>query len=85
MPNPRDWDQMLKTGLEMKALSQKFIDFAKMYGAGEGGEGEEDLEEIEDEDTEESEGGGQEEGMLNGPRNPKAALILALTKKKGKK
>ena len=83
MPSARDWDQMLKTGLEMKGMAQKFIDFAKMYGAGKGGEGEDDLEEQDDDmsDTEE-ESGEDKPSPLSSERNPKAALILALGKKK---
>lgn len=101
MPSARDWEQMLKTALEMKAMSQKFIDFAHMYGAGAGGEGEEDLEElseddtkdtmpelppVEDEEEEDEEEEPQKVGKMN-KRNPKAALLLAIDikKKKGKK
>lgn len=85
MPNSRDWDQMLKAGLEMKAQAQKFIDFAKMYGAGEGGEGEEDLEEVEDEGGQEPMPADSEGGSINKPaKSPKAAILLAMLKKKKK-
>ena len=92
MATIRDFDQMLKAALELKELSQKFIDFAKLQGAGEGGEGEEDLEEAmseEEEDSallnepEEEEEDDEEEKKKRDPRH--LAIILALKKKMGKK
>ena len=111
MPSNRDWEQMLKIGLEMKGMSQKFIDFAHMNGAGQGGEGEEDLEELPASDTEDTLDAPEEKPsrMLGKPkpmedeespedavedevedkkkkgRNPKAAILISLMKKRGKK
>lgn len=83
MATIRDFDQMLKAALELKELSQKFIDFAKIQGAGEGDEGEEDLEEVSEEEEEME---GPEEGMEGPKGDPKhLAIILALKKKMGKK
>lgn len=85
MPSQRDFDQMLKSALEMKALSQKFIDFAKMYGAGDGGEGEEDLEELpEDDNVEEDKGEGEmaDSPSTSGRKGPMAAILIAMKKKK---
>ena len=88
MPTIRDFDQMLKAALELKDLAQKFIDFAKVQGAGEGGEGEEDLEEAPEpeedgglNDTEEPE---EEEEKKKKPNPKHLAIILALKKKMGK-
>lgn len=83
MATVRDYDQMLKVGLEMKESAQKIIDFCKMNGAGEGGEGEEDLKSVDEEeendtnDTEESSG----PVRLNGKNS---AILVALRKKMGK-
>ena len=95
MASTRDWEQMLKTGLEMKGMAQKFIDFAHMNGAGKGGEGEDDLEELPENDVEDSMADETDEGespampsMKMGKmneRNPKAALLIAISKKRGKK
>lgn len=92
MATRRDYNQMLKAALEIKDLSQQFIDFAKMEGAGEGGEGEEDLEEVPDEEEsindvpEEEEEDEEEEMPMMKKKNPKhLAIILALKKKMGKK
>lgn len=91
MPSARDWDQMLKAALDVKGLAQKFIDFAHMNGAGKGGEGEEDLAEQPEEDGEDSmipEDESAEEDAPEarpmGERNKKAAIIIAIGKKKGK-
>lgn len=90
MANARDWDQMLQSALEMKSQAQKFIDFAKLNGAGNGGEGEEDLEEQEDSMEEEGDmEEAPEEDVMPPPasgKNPKAAIMIAIGKaKKGKK
>jgi len=79
---------MLKAALELKGLSQKFIDFAHMYGAGDGGEGEDDLEEMPDSEEMPPEEAPEEETAPSRPMgkpNKKAALIIAIEKKKGKK
>lgn len=84
MATIRDFDQMLKSALELKELSQKFIDFAKLQGAGEGSEGEDDLEEVEEEEEAMSEPAEEEEEPPK--KDPKhLAIILALKKKMGKK
>lgn len=81
-PTIRDYDQMLKAALEMKMMAQKFIDFAKLQGAGEGEEGEEDLvppgedEEMEDEEMEDEE---KAPKSMNKGKN--LAIILALRKR----
>ena len=83
MISTRDLDQMLQSALEMKALAQKFIDFAKMNGSGEGDEGQDDLEEGEDVEEEGNDDNVSEPApSMNKGKN--AAIIIALKKKMGK-
>lgn len=89
MATIRDFDQMLQAALELKATAQKFIDFAKLQGAGDGGEGEEDLVDAEDNTDTNDQGDGTNvndtaDTTDTTPKGKNAAIIIALKKKMGK-
>lgn len=89
MPTTRDYDQAMKAALEMKMLSQKFIDFVKPYTSAEVPDdaGEEDMEEVPD--NEDTSYDGEEEGdsSSKAPKKNKGRIeaMALLLKKKMKK
>ncbi len=92
MPTARDFDQMLKCGLELKGLAQKVIDFSKMNSSSEVPEdaGEEDMVEIESKDSSEGEDIAKEDyaskmGQGKKGKGRMAALAIVLKKKMNNK